>query len=153
MSQVPEDSGQPPVRLGRGPADVPRRIRHAAAESWAAVRTAPRRTVRTEGLLCAMTAALGLIPLLLLPPDRPALAVLEALWATLLVFARRGRPVAAILGASPLLLGVNVWTLTAVSLIVLSATRSIAPTRRAWQVVWTACAVVALLTVVLAIPR
>ncbi|MEU9187583.1 histidine kinase [Streptomyces sp. NPDC048484] len=153
MSQVPEDSGQPPARLRRGPADVPRRVRQAAAESWAEVRTVPRRTVVAEGLLCALTAAFGLIPLLLVPPELPALAVLEALWATLLVAARRGRPVAAILGVAPLFLGVNIWTLAAVSLIVLSATRRIAPSRRAWQVVWTACAAVAVLTVVQVLPR
>ncbi|MFB9511019.1 sensor histidine kinase [Streptomyces aurantiacus] len=153
-SQVSEDSGQPPVRPGlRGPAGVPGRIRDAAAESWAAVRAAPRRTVRAEGLLCALTAAFGLIPLLLVTPDRPVLAALEALWATLLVAARRTRPVAAVLGVAPLVVGVSIWTLAAVPLIVLSATRRIAPTRRAWQTVGTACAVVVLLTVVLAIPR
>ncbi|WP_328493396.1 histidine kinase [Streptomyces sp. NBC_00414] len=133
--------------------DVSRRIRHAAARSRAAVRTVPRRTVLAEALLCVLTAALGLIPLLLVPPDRPVLAVLEALWATLIVAARRGRPVAAVLCVSVLLVGHNIWTLAPVALIMLSATRRIAPTRRAWQVAWTACAVVGVLTVVRAIPR
>ncbi|WP_405525132.1 histidine kinase [Streptomyces canus] len=123
------------------------------AESWAAMRTAPRRTVIAESLLCALTASFGLVPLLLVRPDRPALAVLEALWATLLVAARRDRPVAAVLGVSPLLVGHNIWTLAAVALVVLSATRRVAPTRRAWQVVGTACVAVAPLTVVQVIPR
>ncbi|MFS8203420.1 sensor histidine kinase [Streptomyces sp. CWNU-52B] len=153
MSQVPEDPERSATPPGRGPAGVPRRIRHAAAESWAAVRAAPRRTVRVEALLCASTMALGLLPLPLVPPDRPVLAVCEALWATVLVAARRGRPVAAVLGVAPLLLGVNVWMMAVVPLIVLSATRRITPTRRAWQVVGTDCAAVALLTVALTIPR
>ncbi|MDQ0931133.1 sensor histidine kinase [Streptomyces turgidiscabies] len=146
MSQVPGDSGPLPVRLGRGAAE-------AVAGSWAALRTAPRRTVLAELLLCALTASLGLLPLLLVRPDRPALAVLEALWATLLVAARRERPVAAVLGVSALIVGHNVWTLAAVALVTLSATRRIAPTRRAWQVVGADCAAVALLTVVRVIPR
>ncbi|MDX2540426.1 sensor histidine kinase [Streptomyces sp. WI04-05B] len=153
MSQVPDDSGRPPVRLGRGAAEVARRAGEAVAESWAALRTAPRRTVVAELLLCASAASFGLTPLLLVRPDRPVLAVLEALWATLLVAARRDRPVAAVLGVSPLLVGHNVWTLAAVALVVLSATRRIAPTRRAWQVVGTACATVAPLTVVRVAPR
>ncbi|MEV0741919.1 histidine kinase [Streptomyces sp. NPDC050549] len=117
------------------------------------MRTTPRRTVVGELLLCALTASFGLLPLLLVPPDRPALAVLEALWATLLVAARRNRPVAVVLGVSPLIVGHNVWTLAAVALLTLSATRRIAPTRRAWQVVGVGCAAVALLTAVRVIPQ
>ncbi|MDC2957974.1 histidine kinase [Streptomyces gilvifuscus] len=153
MSQVPEDSGRLPARLGRGAADVPRRARAALAECRAMVRTAPRRTLLAESLLCALVASFGLIPLLLVRPDRPAFAVLEALWATLLVAVRRNRPVAAVLGVSLLIVGPNIWTLAAVALVTLSATRRIAPTRRAWKVVGTACAAVALLTVAQVIPR
>jgi len=71
MSQVPGDSGPLAVRLGRGAAE-------AVAGSWAALRTAPRRTVLAELPLCALTASLGLLPLLLVRPDQPALAVLES---------------------------------------------------------------------------
>ncbi|MFI1359637.1 histidine kinase [Streptomyces sp. NPDC020898] len=127
------------------------RVRRAVAGDWGGVRAAERRTVVAEALLCALTAAFGLVPLALVPPERPALAVLEALWAVLLVPARRGRPVAAVLGASVLLVGDNVWTLAVVPLVVLSATRRIAPPRRAWQVVGVACAVVGILTVVRAL--
>ncbi|MFI6279919.1 sensor histidine kinase [Streptomyces sp. NPDC050988] len=136
-----------PGRPGCGPTGAARRLRREAAEIRAAVRAAPRRTVVAESLLCALAAAFGLIPLLLIPPDRPVLAVLEALWATLLVPARRGRPVAAVLGAFPLLMGANVWVLAVVPLIVLSATRRIAPPRRAWRVVGVACAALGGLTV------
>ncbi|MFG2935954.1 sensor histidine kinase [Streptomyces sp. NPDC048282] len=126
---------------------------HEAAESWGAVRAAERRTVVVESLVCALTAAFCLTPLLLAPPHRPASAVLEALWATLLVPARRGRPVAAILGSAPLVVGDNVWTLAVVPLVVLSATRRTAPPRRAWQFVGAACAAVGVLTVARALVR
>ncbi|MFB7656919.1 MULTISPECIES: sensor histidine kinase [unclassified Streptomyces] len=126
------------------------RVRREVVASWAAVRGAPRRTVVFEALLSLLTLAFGLVPLLVIAPARPELAVLEALWAALLVPARRGQPVVAILGASLLVVGNNVWTLAMLPLIVMSATRRIAPTRRAWQVVGVACAVVGVLTVVTA---
>ncbi|QQM40296.1 two-component sensor histidine kinase [Streptomyces liliifuscus] len=147
MSQVTEEQRQLPEPPTRGPAGPARRLRREAAEIRAALRAAPRRTVVAEGLVCAVAAAFGLIPLLLIPPDRPVLAVLEALWAALLVAARRGRPVAAVLGAFPLLAGANVWVLAVVPLIVLSATRRIAPPRRAWRIVGVACAALGGLTV------
>jgi len=147
MSQVTEEERQLPGPPTRGLTGAAQRLRREAAEIRAAVRAAPRRTVVAESLVCALAAAFGLIPLLLIPPDRPVLAVLEALWATLLVPARRGRPVAAVLGAFPLLMGANVWVLAVVPLIVLSATRRIAPPRRAWRVVGVACAALGGLTV------
>ncbi|MFB7493660.1 sensor histidine kinase [Streptomyces sp. NPDC056161] len=122
--------------------------RRHVAECRAAVRAAPRRTLVTEAVLSALAAVFCLVPLLLLPPDRSASAVLAALWAALLLPARRGRPVAAVLGASLLLVGDNVWTLAVVPLIVLAATRRIAPTRHAWRVVGLGCAAVGVLTVV-----
>lgn len=155
MSQVPEDIRplRPSVRLGRTLGGGPRRVRREVAESWGAVRSAGRRTVVGEALACGLVAAFGLVPLLLVPPERPVLAVLEALWATLLVPARRGRPVAAVLGASLLVVGDNVWTLPVVPLIVLSATRRIAPPRRAWRVVGVAGAAVGVLTAARAMER
>lgn len=155
VSQVGEDAESlgPPVRLWRTLTGVPRWVRREVAGSGTAVRAAARRTVVVEALACALAAALGLIPLLLIPPDRVAWAVLEALWAALLVPVRRARPVAAVLCASVLLVGHNVWTLAVVPLIVLSATRRIAPPRRAWQVVGVACAVVGVLTVARALLR
>lgn len=153
MSQVTEEERQLPGPRRRGPSDAARRLRREAAEIRAAVRAAPRRTVVAESLVCALAAAFGLIPLLLIPPDRPVLAVLEALWAALLVAARRGRPVAAVLGAFPLLAGANVWVLAVVPLIVLSATRRIAPPRRAWRIVGVACAALGGLTVAVGLFR
>ncbi|CAM5537914.1 hypothetical protein SVIOM342S_04465 [Streptomyces violaceorubidus] len=141
---------RPSGRVRRAAAGVPHRVRREAVAGWAAVRGAGRRTVVAEGLLCLLTAAFGLVPLLLVVPARPGLAVLEAVWAVLLVAVRRGRPVAAVLGASVLVVGVNVWTLAVAPLVVMSATRRIAPTRRAWQVVGAASAVVGVLTVVTA---
>lgn len=149
MSQVTEDERQVAGPPGRGPRAAARRLRREAAETLAAIRAVPRRTVRAEILVCALTAAFGLIPLLLVRPERPVLAVLEALWATLLMAARRGRPVAAVLCTSPLLLGVNVWMLPVAPIVVLSATRRIAPPRRAWRVVGAACATTGVLTVAL----
>ncbi|RBM06621.1 two-component sensor histidine kinase [Streptomyces sp. PT12] len=90
---------------------------------------------------------------MLAPPDRLAWAVVGALWATLLVPARRGRPVLAVVGSSVLVTGDNVWTLAVTPLLVLSATRRIAPPRRAWRVVGLACAATGVLTVVLAPAR
>lgn len=155
MSQVPEDT-QPPrlsLRMGRTLTGVPRRVRREAAEGWAAVRAAERRTVVVEALVCSLAAAFCLLPLLLAPPERPASAVLEGVWAALIIPARRGRPVAAVVCASLLLVGDNVWTLAVVPLIVLSATRRIAPPRHAWQVTGVACAVVGVLTVTSALVR
>lgn len=140
---------RPSVGVRRALARVPHRVRREAVAGWAAVRGAERRTVVVEGLLCLLTASFGLVPLLLVVPARPGLAVLEALWAVLLVAVRRGRP-AAVLGASVLVVGVNVWTVAVAPLVVMSATRRIAPTRRAWQVVGAASAVVGVLTVVTA---
>ncbi|MFE2589132.1 histidine kinase [Streptomyces anthocyanicus] len=141
---------RPSVGVRRALARVPHRVRREAVAGWAAVRGAERRTVVVEGLLCLLTASFGLVPLLLVVPARPGLAVLEALWAVLLVAVRRGRPAAAVLGASVLVVGVNVWTVAVAPLVVMSATRRIAPTRRAWQVVGAASAVVGVLTVVTA---
>ncbi|MFE6663811.1 sensor histidine kinase [Streptomyces sp. NPDC057697] len=99
-----------------------------------------------ETLLCALVAAVGLIPLPLVPPDRLGPAVAEALWAAALVPARRLRPGAVVLGSAVLVVGDNVWTLAVVPLMVLSATRRIAPTRRVWQLVGWACAAVGVAT-------
>ncbi|MFJ1969302.1 histidine kinase [Streptomyces sp. NPDC087903] len=153
MSQVPEgvQSPRPSVRLGRTLTGLPRWVRREAAASWAAVRAAERRTVAVEALGCALVAAFCLLPLLSVPPERPVSAVLEGVWAALVVPARRGRPVAAVVGASLLLVGANVWTLAVVPLIVLSATRRIAPPRRAWKVAGAACAAVGVLTVATAL--
>ncbi|MCX4678685.1 histidine kinase [Streptomyces sp. NBC_01433] len=155
MSQAPEyrQLSRPSVRLRHTLAGVPRWLRREAVESWSAVRAAERRTVVSETLLCALVAAVGLMPLLLAPPHRPAAAVLEALWAVTLVPARRGRPVAAVLGSSVLVVGDNVWTLAVAPLIVLSATRRIAPPRRVWQFVGVACAAVGVLTLARALVR
>ncbi|MEL5955181.1 histidine kinase [Streptomyces sp. CLV115] len=141
------------VRLGRALTGVSRWARRELAESRAAVRAAERRTVGAEALVCALAAAFCLMPLLLVPPERPVSAVLEGVWAALLVPARRGRPAAAVLGTSLLFVGANVWTLAVVPLIVLSAARRIAPPRRAWRVTGAACAAVGVLTVVCALVR
>ncbi|WP_399886984.1 sensor histidine kinase [Streptomyces sp. BBFR51] len=152
MSQVSDGprAPRPSGRVRRAPADASRWVRREVVAGWAAARGAERRTVVVEGLLCVLAAAFGLVPLLLLAPTRPVPAVLGALWAALLVPARRGRPVAAVLGASLLVVGNNVWALAVLPLIVMSAARRIAPTRRAWQVVGAACAVVGVLTAVTA---
>ncbi|MEB3966436.1 histidine kinase [Streptomyces kunmingensis] len=126
---------------------------HEAAVTWAAVRAADRRTVTAETILCALAAVFCLVPLLLVNPHRPVLAVVQGLWAALLVPARRGRPAVAVLGASLLVEGANVWTMAVAPLVVLSATRRLSPPRRAWQLVGAACAVVGVLTLVLAAPR
>ncbi|WP_329222168.1 histidine kinase [Streptomyces sp. NBC_01485] len=149
MSQASEDTrlSRPSVRLRHALTGVPRWTRHEVAASWAAVRAAERRTVVVESVVCALAAAFCLTPLLLAPPHRPSAAVLEALWAALLVPARRGRPIAAIVGSAPLVVGDNAWTLAVVPLVVLSATRRIGPPRRAWQLVAVACAAVGVLTV------
>ncbi|WP_282090805.1 sensor histidine kinase [Streptomyces tendae] len=140
---------RPSARVRHALAAAPRRVRREAVAGWAEVRGAGRRTVVVDGLLCLLTAAFGLVPLLLVVPERPGLAVAEALWAVLLVALRRGRPGAAVLGSSLLVVGGNVWTLAVAPLVVMSATRRIAPTRRAWQVVGAASAVVGVLTVVI----
>ncbi|WP_078651287.1 sensor histidine kinase [Streptomyces xylophagus] len=155
MSQVPEETRVlgPSVRLGRTLTGALGRVRNEAVESWAAVRAAERRTVVVEALACALAAAFCLLPLLSAPPERPVSAVLEGIWAALLVPARRVRPVATVLCTSLLLVGHNVWTLAVVPLVVLSATRRIAPSRRAWQVAGVACAAVGVLTVARALVR
>ncbi|MER6106356.1 histidine kinase [Streptomyces sp. NPDC001832] len=155
MSQAPEYTqlSRPSVRLKHRLAGVPRWLRCEAVKSWSAVRAAERRTVVTEALLSALVAAVGLMPLLLAPPHRPVSAVVEALWAAMLVPTRRGRPVAAVLGSSVLVVGDNVWTLAVAPLVVLSATRRIAPPRRVWQLVGVACAAVGVLTLARALVR
>lgn len=155
MSQAPEYTqlSGPCVRLRHTLAGVPRWLHREAVKSWSAVRAAERRTVVAETLICALVAAVGLIPLPLAPPHRLALAVLEALWAATLVPARRGRPAAAVLGSSVLVVGDNVWTLAVAPLVVLSATRRIAPPRRVWQLVGVACAAVGVLTLARALVR
>ncbi|MFF2328930.1 MULTISPECIES: sensor histidine kinase [unclassified Streptomyces] len=155
MSQAPEYTqlSRPSVRLRHKLAGVPRWLHGEAVESWSAVRAAERRTVVTEALLCVLVAAVGLMPLLLAPPHRLVSAVVEALWAAMLVPARRGRPVAAVLGSSVLVVGDNVWTLAVAPLVVLSATRRIAPPRRVWQLVGVACAAVGVLTLARAMFR
>lgn len=155
MSQVPEDVQvlRPSVQLGRALSGVPGRVRREAVASWIAVRTADRRTVVVEALACALAAAFCLLPLLVAPPERPATAVLEGVWAALIVPARRVRPTVAVLCTSLLLVGHNVWTLAVVPLVVLSATRRIAPPRGAWQVAGTACAAVGVLTFARALVR
>ncbi|MGW7578057.1 sensor histidine kinase [Streptomyces sp. NPDC054765] len=155
MSQAPEYTqlSRRSVGLKHTLAGVPRWLHREAVESWSAVRAAERRTVVTETLLCALVAAVGLMPLLPAPPHRLASAVWGALWATVLVPARRGRPVAAVLGSSALVVGDNVWTLAVAPLVVLSATRRIAPPRRVWQLIGVACAAVGVLTVARALVR
>lgn len=134
-----------------GLAGAPRRLHREALETWAAVRAAEPRTVVTEALVCALVAAVGLVPLLLVPPHRPGWAVLEALWAAGLVLARRGRPGAAVLASAVLVVGDNVWTLAVAPLVVLSATRRIAPQRRVWRLVGAACTAVGVLTLAIAL--
>ncbi|MFE4369931.1 sensor histidine kinase [Streptomyces sp. NPDC056835] len=135
------------ARAGIATARTARSVRREATERWAAARRAPRRTVVAETLAVGLTAALGLIPLLLLPPERPVLAVLEALYAACLMPLRRYRPVLAVLGTGPTLVGPNVWVLAVVPLIVLSATRRITPPRRAWLAAGIACAASVVLTI------
>ncbi|MEE1767090.1 histidine kinase [Streptomyces sp. JV185] len=147
MSEVPEGTGRARVSAWEGPGDVVRWARAEMVASRAAVRDAARAAVAVDVVLGVLVLAFGLVPLLVVHPARPVLAVLEALWTALLVVGRRGRPVAAVVCTAPLLVGANVWTLAAIPLIVLSATRRIAPPRRAWRVVGVACAVVGVLTV------
>ncbi|MGW1427516.1 sensor histidine kinase [Streptomyces sp. NPDC002431] len=151
MSEVPEHAGRACPPAWRRPGDVVRWARAEVAASPAAVREAAGGGVTADALLGLLALALGLVPLLVVHPERPVPAVLEAVWAALLVVGRRGRPVAAVVCAAPLLVGANVWTLAAIPLIVLSATRRIAPPRRAWRVVGAACAVAGALTVVRAL--
>ncbi|MFD0023447.1 sensor histidine kinase [Streptomyces sp. NPDC058382] len=141
------------VRLKRAAADAAGRSRREVAETWSAVQAAGRRTVVAETLLCALVAAVGLVPLLLAPPHRVAPAVLEALWAALIVPARRGRPGVAVLASSVLVVGDNVWTLAVAPLVVLSAARRIEPSRRVWRFVGAACAGVVVLTLARALVR
>ncbi|NDZ82351.1 hypothetical protein G3I19_28210, partial [Streptomyces sp. SID10853] len=82
---------------------------------------------------------------------RPGWAVLEALWAAALVLARHGRPGVAVLASAVPVVGDNVWTLAVAPLVVLSATRRIAPQRRVWQFVGAACAAVGVLTLAMAL--
>ncbi|MEV5203988.1 histidine kinase [Streptomyces sp. NPDC053720] len=147
MSEVPEGAGRAHAPAWRGPGGVVRWVRAEVIASRAAVRDAARTAVAVDVVLGVLVLAFGLIPLLVVHPARPVLAVLEALWTALLVVGRRGRPAAAVVCTAPLLVGANVWTLAAIPLIVLSATRRIAPPRRAWRVVGVACAVAGVLTV------
>ncbi|WP_326612621.1 histidine kinase [Streptomyces scopuliridis] len=143
----PERARRAWARARSGTAHAVRSVRREAAGAWPAVRRAPRRTVVAETLAVVVTAALGLVPLLLIRPERPVLAVLEALYAACLMPLRRYRPVQAVLGTGPLLVGPNVWVMAVVPLIVLSATRRIAPPRRAWRAAGIACAVCVVLTI------
>ncbi|MFJ8000430.1 sensor histidine kinase [Streptomyces sp. NPDC096310] len=124
--------------------------RREAVECVAALRAAPRRTVVTEALACALVAALALIPLTFLPEElsqeRPVLAALEGLWTVVLVLGRHRRPALAVAATAPLLVGSSVWILVAVPLIVVSATRRVT-SRRAWQAVGAACALAVVLAV------
>ncbi|QNP75426.1 two-component sensor histidine kinase [Streptomyces roseirectus] len=118
------------------------RVREEATAIRSAVRGADPRTARREIILCASAAAFSLMPLFLAPPVRPVTAVLEALWATLLVPARRLRPAAAMLGASALVVGANVWTMAVVPLVVLAAARRV---ERPWRAIGRSCALFAVL--------
>lgn len=111
-----------------------------ARECLAAVRAAPGRTRAAEGAAFVLALAAVLLPLLAVPADRPVPAVLEGLWAALLVPARRHRPVAAVLGSFTLIATHNVWALLVLPVVVLSAARRITPARRAWHAVLAACA-------------
>ncbi|MFE7565827.1 sensor histidine kinase [Streptomyces sp. NPDC057539] len=142
----PERARRAWTRVGIALAHTARSVRREATDGWSAARRAPRRTVTTGTLAVVSAAALGLIPLLLLPPERPVLAVLEALYAACLIPLRRYRPVVAVLGTGPLLVGPNVWVLALVPLILVSATRRITPPRRAWLAAGVACAVSVVLT-------
>lgn len=112
-----------------------RAVVREARTGRAALRAAPRRTVVAEAAASPLVAAVALLPLLAVHPDRPVVAVLEGCWAALLGPVRRRWPVVAVLGTGPLLIGHNVWTMMAIPLIVLSATRNITPSRRAWWAV------------------
>ncbi|MFJ5264685.1 sensor histidine kinase [Streptomyces sp. NPDC088387] len=147
MSEIPEGADRGRLPTWRGPGHAVRWTRDETVASWAAVRAAARGSVAVDVALGLLTLAFGLVPLLVVHPHRPVLAVAEAVWAALLVVGRRGRPLAAVVCTAPLLVGANVWTLAAIPLIVLSATRRIAPPRRAWRVVGVASAVVGVLTV------
>ncbi|MEU6128063.1 histidine kinase [Saccharopolyspora sp. NPDC047091] len=75
--------------------------------TWDAVRAAPRRVRLAESACCALLFAAGLViqlntPLELVPEPRPSvpLAVLYALWAAVLVPARRRWPTVALLALS-----------------------------------------------------
>ncbi|MEV7870462.1 histidine kinase [Streptomyces sp. NPDC088124] len=137
-------------RARRGVRKVWKGVRREALECVTALRAAPRRTVVTEALACALVAALALIPLTYLPEelaqDRPVLAALEGLWTVVLVLGRHRHPALAVAATAPLLVGSSVWILAAVPLIVVSATRRVAP-RRAWQAAGAACALTAALAV------
>ncbi|MFJ9027117.1 sensor histidine kinase [Streptomyces sp. NPDC102274] len=144
----PERARRAWSRAKLGTAHAARSVRREATGAWAAARRAPRRTVVAETLAMVLTAAVGLIPLLLLHPDRPLASVLEALYAACLMPLRRYRPVQAVPATGPLLVGPNIWVLAVVPLIVLSATRRIAPPRRAWLAAGTSCAVCVVLTII-----
>ena len=75
--------------------------------TWDAVRSAPRRVLLAESACCALLFAAGLViqlntPLELVPEPRPSVpvAVLSALWAAVLVPARRRWPTVALLALS-----------------------------------------------------
>ncbi|MET8978859.1 histidine kinase [Streptomyces sp. NPDC004539] len=121
------------------------RMRDEATAIRAAVRGADRRTAVREKLLSALAALLCLMPLFLAPPVQLVWAVLEALWAVLLVPARRLRPGIAIMGASVLVVGENVWTMAVAPLVVLAAARRV---ERLWRVVGISCGLVVALSLV-----
>ncbi|MHC5908380.1 sensor histidine kinase, partial [Streptomyces sp. S6] len=118
------------------------RVREEATAIRADALAADHRTAVREGLLSALTALCCLLPLFLAPPVHVLWAILEALWATLLVPARRLRPGVAILGASVLVVGENVWTMAVAPLVVLAAARRV---ERLWRTAGISCGLVGVL--------
>jgi len=121
------------------------RVREEATAIRADALAADRRTAVREGFLSALAAVFCLLPLFLAPAAHVVWAVLEALLAVLLVPARRLWPGAAILGASALVVGANVWTMAVAPLVVLAAARRV---ERLWRTVAVSCGIVGALTVV-----
>ena len=124
-----------------------RRMRRETAAIRQAVRAAPRRTVVTESVLAGLVLLCALAPFPLVPPAHPVPAALLAVWAALLVPARRMYPALTVLCCVPLIAGNNVWAVVVVPCVVWSAVRRIAPARRAWGVVGASAAGAALASV------
>ncbi|MFE9686197.1 histidine kinase [Streptomyces sp. NPDC006285] len=112
-----------------------RRMRREATAIQDAVHVAPRRTVVAESVLAGLVLLCTLAPFPLVPPTHPVTAALLGVWAALLVPARRMYPALAVLGCVPLIAGNNMWATVVVPCVVWSATRRIAPARRAWRVI------------------
>ncbi|MFJ4682651.1 sensor histidine kinase [Streptomyces sp. NPDC088789] len=123
------------------------RVRHEVTVSRAEWHAAGPRAVARDATTGALTAVLCLVPLTLVPAEHLVSAVLEAVWVGLLVAVRRLRPLVVVLGGSLMVMGDNVWTLPVVALLVLSATRRLAPPARAWRAVGAGCALVMALSV------